>query len=201
MMGELPVKCCGHTADLGPFAMTVSESNLIWIDLEMTGLDPQRDQIIEIATVVTDAALNELAQGPVLAIHQPDALLDGMDEWNTKQHGGSGLTERVRKSRTDSGSAQRQTIAFLARWVPPGKSPMCGNSICQDRRFLARLMPELEAFFHYRNLDVSTLKELARRWAPPVYDGFKKESSHLALDDIRDSIAELRHYRDTFLKI
>lgn len=181
--------------------MPVSESHLIWIDLEMTGLDPQRDQIIEIATVVTDAALNELAQGPVIAIHQPDTLLDAMDEWNTKQHAGSGLTERVRNSRTDAASAQRQTIDFLAQWVAPGKSPMCGNSICQDRRFLARLMPELEAFFHYRNLDVSTLKELARRWAPPVYEGFKKDSSHLALDDIRDSIAELRHYRDAFLKV
>lgn len=181
--------------------MTVSESNLIWIDLEMTGLDPQRDQIIEIATLVTDATLNELAVGPVLAIHQPDALLDAMDEWNTKQHGASGLTERVRNSEMDSTSAQRQTIDFLARWVPPGASPMCGNSICQDRRFLARLMPELEAYFHYRNLDVSTVKELARRWAPPVYDGFKKDSSHLALEDIRDSIAELRHYRDNFLKV
>lgn len=180
--------------------MAVSDDNLIWIDLEMTGLDPQRDQIIEIATVVTDSALNEVAEGPVLAIHQADAVLDGMDEWNTRQHGGSGLTGRVRASRVDAAMAQQQTLAFLAKWVAPGKSPMCGNSICQDRRFLARLMPELETFFHYRNLDVSSLKELARRWAPAVYSGFTKESSHLALDDIRDSIAELRHYRETFLK-
>jgi oligoribonuclease len=199
--GRLSVEYQGQATDPEPRAMTVSESNLVWIDLEMTGLDPQRDQIIEIATVVTDAALNELAQGPVLAIHQPDALLDAMDEWNTKQHGGSGLTERVRNSRIDLSAAQRQTMEFLAQWVPPEKSPMCGNSICQDRRFLARLMPELEAYFHYRNLDVSTVKELARRWAPPVYEDFKKDPSHLALDDIRDSIAELRHYRDNFLKV
>jgi oligoribonuclease len=180
--------------------MTVSEQNLIWIDLEMTGLDPGNDRIIEIATVVTDAQLNEVAEGPVLAIHQPDAVLDAMDDWNTQQHGGSGLTERVRKSQVDAATAERATLEFLSAWVPPGKSPMCGNSICQDRRFLFRLMPELERFFHYRNLDVSTLKELARRWSPAVYEGFKKDSSHLALDDIRDSIAELRHYRDTFLK-
>jgi oligoribonuclease len=180
--------------------MAVSENNLIWIDLEMTGLDPQSDQIIEIATVVTDSELNEVAEGPVLAIHQADAVLDAMDEWNTRQHGGSGLTERVRRSDVDTAAAERATLDFLAAWVPPGKSPMCGNSICQDRRFMYRLMPDLERFFHYRNLDVSTLKELARRWAPPVYEGFKKDSSHLALDDIRDSIAELRHYRDTFLK-
>jgi oligoribonuclease len=180
--------------------MTVSEQNLIWIDLEMTGLDPGNDRIIEIATVVTDAQLNEVAEGPVLAIHQPDAVLDAMDDWNTQQHGGSGLTERVRKSQVDAAAAERATLEFLSAWVPPGKSPMCGNSICQDRRFLFRLMPELERFFHYRNLDVSTLKELARRWSPAVYEGFKKDSSHLALDDIRDSIAELRHYRDTFLK-
>jgi oligoribonuclease len=180
--------------------MSVSDDHLIWIDLEMTGLDPQSDQIIEIATVVTDSDLNELAEGPVLAIHQPDTLLDGMDEWNTRQHGGSGLTERVRNSQVDAAAAEQATLAFLSDWVPPGKSPMCGNSICQDRRFMYRLMPELERFFHYRNLDVSTLKELARRWSPVVYDGFKKDSSHLALDDIRDSIAELRHYRQLFLK-
>ena len=181
--------------------MAVSEDNLIWIDLEMTGLDPQSDQIIEIATVVTDSSLNELAEGPVLAVHQSDTVLDAMDEWNTKQHGGSGLTDRIRRSNVDTASAESATLEFLSAWVAPGKSPMCGNSICQDRRFLYRLMPELERFFHYRNLDVSTLKELARRWAPPVYDGFKKDSSHLALDDIRDSIAELRHYREQFLKI
>lgn len=181
--------------------MAVSENNLIWIDLEMTGLDPQSDQIIEIATVVTDAELNELAEGPVLAVHQADAVLAAMDEWNTQQHGGSGLTERVRNSTVDVAAAERATLEFLSAWVPPGKSPMCGNSICQDRRFLFRLMPELERFFHYRNLDVSTLKELARRWSPAVYEGFKKDASHLALDDIRDSIAELRHYRETFLKV
>lgn len=181
--------------------MAVSEQNLIWIDLEMTGLDPQNDQIIEIATVITDSALNELAEGPVLAIHQPDTVLAAMDEWNTAQHGKSGLSERVRQSRTDAAAAERETLAFLENWVPRGASPMCGNSICQDRRFLARLMPTLEAFFHYRNLDVSTLKELARRWSPEVYKGFTKDSSHLALDDIRDSIAELRHYRDRLLQI
>jgi oligoribonuclease len=181
--------------------MAVSEHNLIWIDLEMTGLDPQNDQIIEIATVVTDGQLNELAEGPVLAIHQPDAVLAGMDEWNTRQHGGSGLTERVRASQTDTAAAERATLAFLREWVTEGASPMCGNSICQDRRFMARLMPELERFFHYRNLDVSSVKELARRWAPDVYKGFNKDSSHLALDDIRDSIAELHYYREHFLRV
>jgi oligoribonuclease len=181
--------------------MAVSEHNLIWIDLEMTGLDPQNDQIIEIATVVTDGQLNELAEGPVLAIHQPDAVLEAMDEWNTRQHGGSGLTERVRSSQTNAAAAERATLEFLRDWVTEGASPMCGNSICQDRRFMARLMPELERFFHYRNLDVSSVKELARRWAPDVYKGFDKDSSHLALDDIRDSIAELRHYREHFLRI
>ena len=181
--------------------MAVSESNLIWIDLEMTGLDPANDRIIEIATVVTDSDLNELAEGPVLAIHQPREVLDAMDEWNTRQHGKSGLSSRVLESAIDVGEAERRTLDFLARWVPPGASPMCGNSICQDRRFMARLMPELEAFFHYRNLDVSSLKELARRWAPAVYAGFTKESSHLALADIRDSIAELRHYRAQLLRV
>ena len=176
--------------------MAVSENNLIWIDLEMTGLVPDADRIIEIATVITDSALNELAEGPVLAIHQPDEVLGAMDEWNTRQHGGSGLTDRVRSSGIDTAAAEQATLSFLEDWVPKGISPMCGNSICQDRRFLARLMPTLEEFFHYRNLDVSTLKELARRWAPEVYSGFSKDSSHLALDDIRDSIAELRHYRE-----
>lgn len=175
--------------------------NLIWIDLEMTGLDPDNDRIIEIATVVTDANLNTLAEGPVLAIHQPEAVMAAMDEWNTRQHGQSGLTRRVLESDVDLAEAERQTIEFLRQWVPAGRSPMCGNSICQDRRFLYRGMPELERFFHYRNLDVSTLKELAARWAPAVRDGFQKESSHLALDDIRDSIAELRHYREHFIKV
>ncbi|MGI3131407.1 oligoribonuclease [Halopseudomonas pachastrellae] len=174
--------------------------NLIWIDLEMTGLDPDNDVIIEIATIVTDAELNVLAEGPSLAVKQPDAALDGMDEWNTRQHGQSGLTQRVRDSQISAAEAERQTIEFLAKWVPAGKSPMCGNSICQDRRFLYRGMPALEKYFHYRNLDVSTLKELASRWAPEVKNGFKKQSSHLAMDDIRDSIAELQHYREHFIK-
>lgn len=179
----------------------INENNLIWIDLEMTGLDPQRDVIIEIATVVTDAQLNVLAEGPVLAIHQPEAVLNGMDEWNTRQHGGSGLSERVRLSDVVTRQAEQKTLDFLAEWVPPGRSPMCGNSICQDRRFLARYMPRLEAFFFYRNLDVSTLKELVKRWKPEIADGFTKQSSHLALDDIMDSIAELQYYRKTVLTI
>ncbi|SEL43459.1 oligoribonuclease [Atopomonas hussainii] len=174
--------------------------NLIWIDLEMTGLDPDNDRIIEIATLVTDADLNILAEGPMLAVHQSDEVLAGMDDWNTRQHGQSGLTERVRQSTVSEDEAAAQTIAFLEQWVPARTSPMCGNSICQDRRFLYRYMPTLERFFHYRNLDVSTLKELAARWAPHVKDGVKKQSSHLALDDIRDSVAELRHYREHFIK-
>ncbi|MBW3566566.1 MAG: oligoribonuclease [Proteobacteria bacterium] len=176
--------------------MSQSADNLIWIDLEMTGLDTGADHIIEIATLVTDADLNILAEGPVLAIHQDDDALAGMDEWNTRQHGNSGLVKRVRESRITESEAEKQTIAFLQQWVPAGASPMCGNSICQDRRFLARLMPDLERYFHYRNLDVSTLKELAKRWAPDVAKGFNKESCHLALDDIRDSVEELRYYRE-----
>ena len=176
-------------------------NNLIWIDLEMTGLEPERDVIIEMATIVTDSELNVLAEGPVIAIHQSDEALAGMDEWNTRTHGQSGLTQRVRESRIDTAAAEAQTIAFLEQWVPKGKSPICGNSICQDRRFLYRQMPRLEAYFHYRNLDVSTLKELAARWAPQIMEGFKKSSTHLALDDIRDSIAELRHYREHFIKV
>jgi oligoribonuclease len=181
--------------------MPQDANNLIWIDLEMTGLDTQKDAIIEIATIVTDSALNVLAEGPVIAIHQSDAVLAGMDEWNTTQHGKSGLTQRVKDSRIDETTAERQTLAFLEQYVPKGKSPMCGNSICQDRRFLARCMPALEAFFHYRNLDVSSVKELAGRWAPAVAKGFTKTSSHLALDDIRDSIAELKYYREHFIKL
>ena len=170
--------------------------NLVWIDLEMTGLDPDSDRIIEIATVVTDKQLNVLAEGPVIAVHQAEEALQAMDEWNTRQHGGSGLVDRVRRSRASERDAELATLTFLARHAEPGASPMCGNSICQDRRFLARWMPELERFFHYRNLDVSTLKELARRWAPGVSAGFQKQSTHLALQDIRDSIEELRYYRE-----
>ena len=180
--------------------MTV-ENGLVWIDLEMTGLDPDNDVIIEIATIVTDANLETVAEGPVFAINQPDSLLDAMDEWNTRQHGKSGLTERVRNSDIDLVTAEQRTLEFLSQYIEPGSSPMCGNSICQDRRFMVRGMPKLEAFFHYRNLDVSTLKELARRWRPDVFNGVKKSGSHLALDDIRDSIDELRHYRSTFLRV
>ncbi|ELG7165042.1 oligoribonuclease [Pseudomonas aeruginosa] len=175
--------------------------SLIWIDLEMTGLDPDRDVIIEMATIVTDSDLNTLAEGPVIAIHQPEEILAGMDEWNTRQHGQSGLTQRVRESTVSMAEAEAQTLAFLEQWVPKRSSPICGNSICQDRRFLYRHMPRLEGYFHYRNLDVSTLKELAARWAPQVRESFKKGNTHLALDDIRESIAELRHYRDHFIKL
>jgi len=180
----------------------MSETNrLIWIDLEMTGLDTQRDAIIEIATIVTDASLQILAEGPVLAIHQPDAVLEGMDDWNLRQHGQSGLIDRVRESTVTYRDAERATLGFLAQWVEAGSSPMCGNTICQDRRFMARLMPDLEAYFHYRNIDVSSIKELIRRWAPPILDGLAKSGNHLALDDIRDSIQELRYYREHVFSI
>jgi oligoribonuclease len=180
--------------------MPQDANNLVWIDLEMTGLDTSTDYIIEIATVVTDKELNILAEGPMLAIHQPDDILDAMDEWNTTQHAKSGLTKRVRDSALNEQAAERQTIEFMARYVPENTSPMCGNSICQDRRFLARCMPDLERYFHYRNLDVSTLKELALRWAPEVARGFQKGSTHLALDDVRDSIRELQYYREHLFK-
>lgn len=175
-------------------------NNLIWIDLEMTGLDPDNDYIIEIATLVTDADLNVLAEGPSLVIHQPDSILNSMNEWCINQHGQSGLTQRVRDSKISEREAEQQTIAFLAEYVDKGVSPMCGNSIGQDRRFLYRYMPELEEFFHYRNLDVSTIKELARRWNPELLKNFSKKGSHLAMDDIKDSIAELQYYRETFFK-
>ncbi|MFO7808721.1 oligoribonuclease [Guyparkeria sp.] len=181
--------------------MHAPEDNLIWIDLEMTGLDPVRDTIIEIATLVTDKHLNVLAEGPVLAIHQPEGKLVGMDDWNQRVHGQSGLIERVRHSDCDLRCGEMRTLDFLRQYVPQGKSPMCGNSICQDRRFLARLMPELEAYFHYRNLDVSTIKELARRWQPEVLAGYRKNSNHQAMDDIRGSVAELSHYRAGFFKL
>ena len=175
-------------------------NNLIWIDLEMTGLDPDNDYIIEIATLVTDADLNVLAEGPSLVIHQPDSILNNMNEWCINQHGQSGLTQRVRDSKISEREAEQQTIAFVAEYVDKGVSPMCGNSIGQDRRFLYRYMPELEEFFHYRNLDVSTIKELARRWNPELLKNFSKKGSHLAMDDIKDSIAELQYYRETFFK-
>ncbi|MDH3389447.1 MAG: oligoribonuclease [Gammaproteobacteria bacterium] len=180
--------------------MAMADTNLIWIDLEMTGLDTQRDQIIEIATVVTDANLAVIAQGPVIAIHQPESILQAMDAWNTSHHRDSGLTNRVGQSNTSAAAAEQETLEFLRRHVPPGKSPMCGNSICQDRRFMARLMPKLEAFFHYRNLDVSTLKELARLWKPDLIAGFSKKGAHLALDDILESIDELKYYREHFIR-
>ena len=181
--------------------MTQAATNLIWIDLEMTGLDSTTDLIIEIATIVTDGQLNILAEGPMLAIHQSDEVLNGMDEWNTRQHKKSGLTARVRASTLTEQEAERQTIEFLSQYVPENSSPMCGNSICQDRRFMARCMPDLERFFHYRNLDVSTLKELASRWSPDVARGFTKESAHLALDDVKDSIRELQYYREHLFRI
>ncbi len=180
--------------------LSLSDQNLVWIDLEMTGLSPERDRIIEIAVVVTDANLGCRTEGPVLAVHQSDATLDAMDAWNKGTHGRSGLIERVKASTVDEASAAAQVIAFLQRYVPAGKSPMCGNSICQDRRFLANHMPELEAFFHYRNLDVSTLKELAKRWKPEIMAGFKKAQAHTALADIQESIDELAYYREHFLK-
>ena len=172
-----------------------AQDRLIWIDLEMTGLDTERDGILEIATVVTDGQLNVLAEGPALAIAHPQATLEAMDDWNRNQHGKSGLWRRVLEEGVPMAEAEARTLAFLRQWVPANTSPMCGNSICQDRRFLHRLMPSLEQHFHYRNLDVSTLKELARRWAPAVLEGFRKESAHTALRDVHDSIAELRYYR------
>jgi oligoribonuclease len=181
--------------------MSFSDQNLIWVDLEMTGLDPETHKIIEIASIVTDSELNILAEGPVLAVHQSDNELAKMDDWCTNTHTASGLVERVRNSSISEQDAVAQTIAFLEKWVPKGVSPICGNSIGQDRRFLYKYMPELEEYFHYRYVDVSTLKELTRRWKPEVLDGFSKQGTHLALDDIRESIAELKYYRETIFKI
>lgn len=178
-----------------------NKHHLIWIDLEMTGLDPEKDRILEIATIVTDKDLTILAEGPVFAIHQPSALLEQMDSWNTKQHHGSGLIKRVQESKINEAMAQSMTIKFLSTYLAKGQSPMCGNSICMDRRFLCRYMPELANFFHYRNLDVSTLKELALRWRPDIMKGLEKDSKHLALDDIKDSITELAYYRTHFLAL
>jgi len=177
------------------------ENNLVWIDMEMSGLSPDSDRVLELAAVITDAQLEVIAEAPVFVVRQPESVLAGMDPWNSATHGRSGLTDRVRTAPTDEAEVQAAMIAFLARYVPAGKSPMCGNSICQDRRFMARWMPALEAFFHYRNLDVSTLKELGRRWAPEVVRGFEKKSRHEALSDIHESIGELRHYRKHLLKV
>ena len=182
-------------------AVRPNEMNLVWIDMEMTGLDPDNDRVIEIAAIVTDAELNILAEGPVFAIHQSDAVLDKMDAWNKGTHGRSGLIEKVRASTVTEDEASAQMISFLRQYVPAGKSPMCGNSICQDRRFMARHMPLLEQFFHYRNVDVSTIKELCRRWKPELISGFKKHQMHTALADILESVEELRYYREHFIKL
>ena len=182
-------------------AVRPNEMNLVWIDMEMTGLDPDNDRVIEIAAIVTDAELNILAEGPVFAIHQSDAVLDKMDAWNKGTHGRSGLIDKVRASTVTEDEATAQMISFLRQHVPAGKSPMCGNSICQDRRFMARHMPQLEQFFHYRNVDVSTIKELCRRWKPELISGFKKHQMHTALADIRESVEELRYYREHFIKL
>jgi oligoribonuclease len=180
--------------------MAQDNNNLIWIDLEMTGLVPERDRILEVAVVVTDGELNTVAEAPVLVVHQPPEVLDAMDDWNKATHGKSGLVEKVRASVLSDADVEAQLLAFLQQYVPPKKSPMCGNSICQDRRFLARYMPKLEDYFHYRNLDVSTLKELAKRWKPQIYDGFKKENKHEALSDIYESIGEMKYYRANFIR-
>lgn len=181
--------------------MAQDPKTLIWLDMEMTGLEPDRDRIIEIALVLTNEALETIAEAPVITVHQPDSVLDAMDEWNRNTHGKSGLIDRVKASTVSEAEAEAQALAFLQQWVPARSSPMCGNSVCQDRRFLARWMPALENWFHYRNLDVSTVKELARRWRPEIYEGVKKAGSHTALADIHESIAELRHYRDHFLRL
>jgi oligoribonuclease len=181
--------------------MAQDNNNLIWVDLEMSGLQPDTDRILEMAVVITDVELNQLAESPVFVVHQSDEVLNGMDAWNKGTHGKSGLIDKVKASTLTESDAEAQMIEFLKQYVPANKSPMCGNSICQDRRFMARHMPKLEAYFHYRNLDVSVFKELARRWKPKVYDGFKKASNHTALADIRESIDELKYYREHFIKL
>ncbi len=181
--------------------MTVDEQHLVWIDMEMTGLDPDTCFVLEIASIVTDKDLNIVAQGPVIAVHQSDAILNAMDEWCTTTHGASGLTQRCKDSHYDVDTAMQETIEFLEKYVPAGKSPLCGNSIGQDRRFLVKYMPELDAYFHYRNIDVSSIKELVKRWQPDIAEGFKKKGVHLALDDIKESIEELKYYRKTIFKI
>lgn len=189
------------TTPVAPQQQRPNEMNLVWVDMEMTGLEPDTDRIIEVAMVVTDMHLNVLAEGPVLAIHQSDATLDAMDSWNKGTHGRSGLIDRVKASTISEEQAEAEYIAFMKQWVPNGKSPMCGNTIGQDRRFMVRYMPKLEAFFHYRNVDVSTLKELCRRWKPEVVSGFKKAQKHTALADILESIEELKYYREHFIKL
>lgn len=200
-MPRWPARIAFMDSRMTDTALAVNDQNLVWIDLEMTGLLPERDRIIEIAVVVTDANLAVRVEGPVFAVRQSDATLDAMDAWNKGTHGKSGLIDRVKASLVDEAQAEAQVIEFLKRYVPSGKSPMCGNSICQDRRFMANYMPRLEAFFHYRNLDVSTLKELARRWKPDVLNGFKKAQSHTALADIHESIDELAYYRQHLLAV
>ena len=200
MQMSTPASDAAPAAEPATAALPASEHNLIWIDLEMTGLDPDNDRIIEVAVVVTDPQITVRVEGPVFAVHQSEEALGRMDAWNRGTHGKSGLTQRVRESAIDEAAAQAQVIEFLKTYVPKGKSPMCGNSVCQDRRFMVRTMPQLEAWFHYRNLDVSTLKELARRWAPEVQSAFKKAQKHTALADIHESIDELLHYRQHLFK-
>ena len=190
-----------YPPNLMEIMMANANDNLIWLDMEMSGLSPENDRILELAVVVTDAELNVIAESPVLVLHQADAVLDGMDAWNKGTHGRSGLIEKVKASTLDEQAATEQMLAFLKQHVPAGKAPMCGNSICQDRRFMARYMPDLEKYFYYRNLDVSTFKELARRWKPEIYSGFKKASRHEALADIYESIDELKYYREHFIKL
>lgn len=190
-----------NTPQGGTVSSTPNDSRLVWIDMEMTGLDPEKERIIEVAVVVTEADLTIVAEGPVIVVHQPDSLLDLMDNWNKATHGRSGLIEKVRLSTTTEEQAEDELLPFLARHVPAGKSPLCGNSVSQDRRFMFRYMPRLEQFFHYRTIDVSTIKELARRWKPELLKGFEKHSKHEALADIHESIEELKYYRDVFIKV